>query len=86
MYRRTRGKKLTHCWFGLIHEVQDTLGRKFFFFYKGATFNFDLSGPISKKPFVRFESTKHKRRVNCVFTIFAKFLQTACEPVWTGCY
>ena len=40
---------------------------------------------IVSKYFVRFESTKYKRGVNCVFSIFAKFSQIARGPVWTGC-
>ena len=35
--------------------------------------------------YVMFESTKHKRGVNCVFSILARFSQLAGKPVWTGC-
>jgi len=37
------------------------------------------------KEFVRFESTKHKRGVNCAFSSIALFSQTVSKPVRTGC-
>jgi len=36
------------------------------------------------KLIIKFESTKHKRGVNCVLSSIAKFSQTASVPVRTG--